>query len=94
MGLDGQVFDLNGQPVIDLVVHVGGADYLTLSGASQEYGIPGWIQKVGDQPAVTRGFYTVQLQDVAGHPLSDVVAVTTSATCAQNMVTINFIQNH
>ena len=75
MGFSGQVFDLKGQPVIDVVVHIGGVDYLTLSGASQEYNIQGWVQKVADQPASTQGYYTVQLQDTLGNPLSAPVVV-------------------
>jgi hypothetical protein len=94
MGFSGQVFDLSGQPVIDVVVHIGGVDYLTLSGASQEYSIPGWVQKVADQPTSTLSYYTVQLQDALGNILSAPVVVTTTSSCAQNLVTINFIQNH
>ena len=93
-GFDGQVFDANGQPVIDVVIHIGGADYLTLSGAAQVYGIPGWVQKVADQPTSTQSFYSVQLQDTVGNPLSEAVAITTTSSCAQNLVTVNFIQNH
>ena len=94
MGFSGQVFDLNRQLVIDVVVHIGGVDYLTLSGASLDYDIPGWVQKVASQPAGTQGYYTVQLQDVMGNPLSERVPLTTILNCAQNMVLINFIQNH
>jgi hypothetical protein len=94
MGFSGQVFDLKGQPVIDLVVHIGGVDYLTLSGASQEYGIPGWAQKVADYPTSTQSFFSVQLQDAFGNPLSAAVVLTTASSCAQNLVTINFVQNH
>ena len=94
MGFSGQVLDLNGQLVIDVVVHIGGVDYLTLSGASLEYGIRGWVQKVADQPASTQGYYTVQLQDALGNPLSAAIPLTTTASCGQNLVLINFIQNH
>ncbi len=94
MGFAGQVFDLNGQPVINVVVHIGGVDYLTLSGASQEYSIPGWVQKVADLPASSAGYYTVQLQDSLGNILSAPVALTTTVSCGQNLITINFVQNH
>ena len=94
MGFSGQVFDLNGQPVIDVVVHIGGADWLTLSGASQEYSIPGWVQKVADQPGSTTGYYTVQLEDSFFNPLSAQIPLTTTNSCSQNLVIINFVQNH
>jgi len=94
MGFSGQVFDLNGQMVVNVVVHIGGVDYLTLSGASQEYSIPGWVQKVADLPASSADYYTVQLQDSLGNILSAPVALTTTASCSKNLVTINFVQNH
>jgi hypothetical protein len=67
---------------------------LTLSGVSQAYGIRGWVQKVADQPVVSENFYSVQLQDLVGNPLSESVVLTTSNSCVQNLITINFIQNH
>jgi hypothetical protein len=69
-------------------------DYLTLSGVSQAYGIRGWVQKVADEPAISGGYYSVQLQDMVGNPLSESIVLTTSGSCAQNLITVNFIQNH
>ncbi len=94
LGFAGQVFDLGGQPVIDLVIHVGGVDYLTLSGMSQAYGIRGWVQKVAEGPAASQDYYSVRLEDLVGNPLSASVALTTSGSCDQNLVTVNFIQDH
>jgi hypothetical protein len=94
MGFAGQVFDLEGRPVIDLVVHIGGVDHLVLSGSSQEFGIQGWVDKVADRPAASRGFYTVQLQDTVGNPLSDVISLDTFNDCQRNLITLNFVQNH
>jgi len=94
MGFAGEVFDLEGKPVIDLIVHIGGADHLVLSGSSQEFGIKGWVDKVADRPASSRGFYTVQLQDAVGNPLSDAISLETFNDCKRNLVTLNFVQNH
>lgn len=94
LGFSGEVFDLEGKPVLDLVVHIGGVDHLVLSGASQEFGIKGWVDKVAERPAGTRGFYTVQLQDTVGNPLSDVIGLDTFNDCTRNLVTLNFVQNH
>lgn len=94
MGFAGEVFDLQGQPVIDLIVHVGGADHLVLSGSSQVFGIKGWVDQVADHPASSRGFYTVQLQDSVGNPLSDVIGLDTFNDCKRNLITLNFVQNH
>jgi len=94
MGFAGEVIDVRGQRVVDLVIHIGGPDYLLLSGSSQAYGIPGWAQKVANQPANTNGAYTVQVQDTIGNPLSSVVTVQTFKDCTRNLATINFVQNH
>jgi len=94
LGFAGEVFDLEGQPVVGLVVHLGGVDHLVLSGSSQEFGIQGWVDKAADRPSTTRGFYTVQLQDTVGNPLSDVIGLETFNDCKRNLVTINFVQNH
>ena len=85
LGFAGQVFDLSGQPVIDLVIHIGGVDYLTLSGVSQAYGIRGWVQKVADGPQATESFYSVRLEDLVGNPLSASVVLTTSSSCASSL---------
>jgi len=94
MGFAGEVFDLEGKPVIDLIVHIGGADHLVLSGSSQEFGIKGWVDKVADRPASSGGFYSVQLQDAVGNPLSDAISLETFNDCKRNLVTLNFVQNH
>jgi hypothetical protein len=94
MGFAGEVFDLEGKPVIDLIVHIGGADHLVLSGSSQEFGIKGWVDKVADRPASSRGFYSVQLQDAVGNPLSDAISLETFNDCRRNLITLNFVQNH
>lgn len=94
MGFAGEVIDSRGQRVVDLVIHIGGPDYLLLSGSSQEYGIKGWVQKVASQPASTNSAYTLQVQDTIGNPLSPVVTVQTFKDCTKNLATLNFVQNH
>lgn len=94
MGFAGQVLDSGGQRVVDLVIHIGGPDYLVLSGSSQEYGIKGWVQKVANQAANTNGTYTLQVLDTLGNPLSSTISVQTFKDCSKNLVTVNFVQNH
>jgi hypothetical protein len=94
MGFAGQVLDSGGQRVVDLVIHIGGPDYLVLSGSAQEYGIKGWVQKVANQPANTNGAYTLQVLDTLGNPLSSTLSVQTFKDCSKNLVTVNFVQNH
>jgi len=94
LGFAGEVLDSKGQRVVDLVIHIGGPDYLVLSGSSQEYGIKGWVQKVSSQPANTTSAYTIQVLDTIGNPLSSVIPVPTFKDCTKNLATINFVQNH
>jgi hypothetical protein len=94
LGFSGEVFDLQGQPVIDLVVHIGGVDHLVLSGSSQRFNIKGWVDQVSDRPANSNGFYAVQLQDAVGNPLSPAISLNTFNDCRRNLITVNFVQNH
>lgn len=94
LGFAGEVLDSKGQRVVDLVIRIGGPDYLVLSGSSQEYGIKGWVQKVSSQPANTTSKYSVQVLDTIGNPLSPAITVQTFKDCSKNLATVNFVQNH
>lgn len=96
LGLAGQVFDLDGNPVGggQYRVHVWGSaiDERPLVGGAQAYGPAGWEQFVFDAPAVRD--YNVQLETVSGTAVSQVYQVQTRASCNQNLLLFNFIQNH
>ena len=97
MGIGGQVFNIEGNPIIGLVVHLeGGGQFLdAFTGTKTAYGAGGYEFFLKDRPIETKGEFKVQLLDQNGAtPLSDLVVVDTFADCAKNLLLINFVQNH
>jgi hypothetical protein len=96
MGVAGQVFDLNGDPVgtgAYLVwVTEGGINQQVLTGDALAYGPSGWEVFIFDRPRVST--HRIQLFSPSGTPVSEVYEFTTRASCNQNLVLINFVQNH
>lgn len=96
MGLAGEVLDLNRRPVLTgaYKVHVweSGIDERALVGGAPAYSPSGWEQFVNSQPATTS--YNVQLETVSGTAVSQVYSIQTRDSCNQNLVRVDFIQNH
>lgn len=96
-GIVGRAFGLDGNPVINLTVHLEGggidADVVTGSGPSA-LGPGGYQFPISDHPIATTDTYKIQLRNNSGTPLSDVIAVRTFGDCAKNLVLVNFTQNH
>ena len=92
-GVGGQVFDLNGQPLLQIRVHVfgQGVDLYTASGSNTLYGLSGW--EVPLNSTLTGNSYIVELQSQQGTIISPQVTVTYEANnCAKNLALINFEQ--
>ncbi len=96
MGIGGQAFDLAGNPIIGLLVHLdgGGQDQDAFTGSKTAYGAGGFEFFLADHVIQTTGEYRVQLLDTGGAPLSDFVTVNTFADCSKNLLLVNFVQNH
>ena len=96
MGLAGEVLDLNRRPVINgaYQVHVweSGVDERAMVGGAPAYSPSGWEQFVNNQPTVAT--YNVQLETVSGTAVSQVYSIQTHNSCNQNLVRVDFIQNH
>lgn len=95
LGVAGQVFDLEGEPVPAGAYMIGVLDPVvswTLTGSAPAYGSSGWELYLGDEPTVAT--YLIQLFTPAGTPVSEAYAFTTMDSCDQNLVLINFVQNH
>lgn len=100
-GVAGQVWDIQGRPFTNLVVHLKGyyngknIDQTTLTG-----GAAGWIGEsgyefvleLGSAPIDTTGMLTIQLEDNSYIPISDKVTFNTYASCDKNLILINFQQ--
>jgi hypothetical protein len=95
-GMAGQAFNLSGQPILGLLVHLegGGLNYDTLTGSKPEYGTGGYELFISNTPQTTTNTYRIQLRTGAGQPLSDSYVIPTFADCNKNLALVNFAQNH
>ncbi len=91
-GIGGQVFDLNGAPLIQARVHVfgQGVDLYTASGSNTLYGLSGW--EVPLSTTVTSNSYIVELQSSQGTIISPQVTVTFAPDCTKNLALVSFQQ--
>jgi hypothetical protein len=98
MGVGGQAFSMDGEPITDLGVHlegeIGGAqvELDSLTGSAPDLGPAGYVFNVSDHPIASDETLWVQLNDASGVPLSDPVYLTTSDSCDENMVLVNWKQ--
>ncbi len=96
MGVAGEVLDLNRNPVLpgSYVVHVWGSgiDARLVVGSAPDYGPSGWEQFLFNEPVVRD--YNVQLETPNGTAVSQVYRFQTRASCNENLVKFDFVQNH
>ncbi|MCA9945368.1 MAG: hypothetical protein H6656_07270 [Ardenticatenaceae bacterium] len=96
LGLAGEVLDLerNPVPVGSYRVHVWGSgiDERVIVGGAPDYGPSGWEQFVFDSPVMRD--YNVQLESPNGTAVSQIYRVQTHTSCDENLLQINFVQNH
>lgn len=96
MGVAGIVLDLSGNPVLvgQYRVHVWGSgiDERPLVGGAPDYGPSGWEQFLLNKTEVRE--YNVQLETKNGTAVSQVYRVQTKASCSQNLLQLDFVQNH
>jgi len=96
LGIAGEVLDLNRNPVSpgQYRVHVwgDGVDQRPDVGGAPAYSPSGWEQFVSNTPIIRN--YNVQLEINNGTAISEVYSVQTRASCNQNLVRLDFVQNH
>jgi len=98
MGVGGQVFDSHKQPVISLVVEVGGklagADvfHLELTGNQTDLGPGGYLITLSNRPIASSESMWILLYDLAGQPVSNKVYFSTAQRCDSNFILINFVE--
>ena len=99
MGVAGQAFNLDGAPIADLSVHVSGTlgtesvDKLGLTGAATQYGAGEYYEvQLANQPVASESTLQVTLLDASGQAVSDAFSFNTTASCQENLVMINFVE--
>ncbi len=97
MGVAGQAFSLDGPPITGLQVHVTGTldnqsvDKIGLTGAATQYGSGAYYEvQLANQPIASENTLQVTLLNASGSPISDAFAFSTTASCQENLVIINF----
>lgn len=98
LGVAGQAFDENEQPVESILVETGGflgeneVSFLTLTGMAEEYGPGGYEIELAEEPVASQGTVWIQLLDQTNLPFSEKVYFDTYDSCDQNLIVIDFIQ--
>ena len=101
LGVAGQVIDINGAPVLGLIIEVGGLldgkrvgnpTLLQATGLATAYGDAGFEVKLADEPIASEGTVWIQVLDQAGLPLSQKIEFDTYQDCERNLVVIYFKQ--
>lgn len=96
LGIAGEVLDLSRNPVASgsFKVHVWGSgiDARLIVGTAPAYSPSGWEQFVFNKPEIRD--YNIQLESPSGTAVSEVYSVQTRASCNQNLLRFDFVQNH
>jgi hypothetical protein len=98
LGVAGQVFDANSNPVSRMVVEIGGnlqgnrVLSLSLTGVAPVYGPGGYEVVLGNRAVDSTGELYVQLFDLQGNELTDRIFFDTFADCNRNLILINFVE--
>ena len=96
MGVAGQVFDADGQPVEGVAVGINGelggnpVSGVGLSGVATDYGPGGYEILLAEKPLASNGTLWAQVFSPEWEPLSPAYPFSTSADCAENLVLLNF----
>lgn len=96
MGVGGEAYDLNNEPLIGLTVHLSGTldgqqvDYYTVTGVAPQYGRAGFEFTLSDHPIESFKTLYIELLDQAGLPLSDQIYFSTYNDCTKTLVLVRF----
>ena len=96
LGVVGQVFDKNGQPITRMVVRVEGflgnqsLDALGMTSLATAYGPGGYEIILSDEPLNSSGTLSIALFNLEGERVSEYIPFNTYADCSKNLILINF----
>ncbi len=98
VGVAGQVEGLNGEPLRNLFIRLGGSlegqtfDLVTITGSAPIYGSGGYEFIIANRLVGTTGTLWIQLEDVQGLPMSGRIYFNTYAECERNLAVIYLVQ--
>lgn len=98
LGVGGQIFNENGNPIINLVVWIRGKingtpfESVVLTGTAEgdKYGPGGYEAVINNTVLESSGVFSIQILDLSGNVLTDPISFDTHANCDQNLILINF----
>jgi hypothetical protein len=99
LGVAGQVFDLNGEPIEGKIVEVTGninhipVLVLTLTGSQDKIGPGGYEIQLASTPFSSNQEIFIRIYDKDGKALSDLIPIQTYSDCNKNLIILNFIIN-
>lgn len=99
LGIAGQVFDVHGDTVDNLLIEAGGTldgknvSALVISGLVPVYGPGGYEIVLADHLISSTQTIWIKVKDLAGKDLSDQVFIDTYADCERGLVVINFLSS-
>ena len=97
MGVAGHAFDLSGNVLTGITVHLTGSlagtpvDILSLTGTAPQYGPGGYEVHFSDIPMATTDRFWIQVLDQDGVMLSEHYFFDTRNECSENLILMNFI---
>jgi protocatechuate 3,4-dioxygenase beta subunit len=97
-GVAGQIFDASGNPVSNYILKITGTyngapfNQIGITGmvAGNPYGVGGYEIVLGNKAIASVDLLTIQVFDSKGNPVTNPLPFSTSASCSQNLVLINF----
>lgn len=98
MGVGGQIFDVQGTPVANLLVKLSGSldgeniDMIALTGGALYLGPGGYEFKISDHPIASNEALWISILDQGGNALSDPFTISTYGSCDQNYGVLNFTE--
>lgn len=98
MGVGGQVFNLNAEPVSGVMAQLGGnlagrsLEQIAVTGSAPALGPGGFLIVLGNQPVASQGTLWAQLFNEAGAALSGRIFFNTYAGCDRNLIVMNFAE--
>lgn len=96
MGVAGQAFSKDNQPIRGILIiagKVGEEQQLSAAtGQAIAYGPGGYEIQLSTEPVTTQAVYWVQLVDLTGQALSEIIFFDTYQDCQKNLALINFVE--